>query len=165
MDYSFYEEVNQVVQEEPNSAIDPETLGLIASIGIEKGKPFAPDDRMKKILSEVAVVGNATARALSYRSRLTDSFFYPDSAWGTAFVGGSYLFEKDGVRLLDARTYFFLMATGISPAMSIQKVGAGSAYAGANFDSKKTALRRRQDLPPPPSAQHSGQDILVARTL
>lgn len=63
MDFSFYEEVNEVVQQEPNSAMDPETLDLVASIGIEKGKPFAPDDRMKKILSEAAVVGNATARA------------------------------------------------------------------------------------------------------
>ena len=37
MDFSFFEEVNEVVQEEPADAIDPETLGLLASIGIEKG--------------------------------------------------------------------------------------------------------------------------------
>ena len=30
--------------------MDPETLGLLAAIGIEKGMPFAPDDRMKAIL-------------------------------------------------------------------------------------------------------------------
>jgi hypothetical protein len=137
MDFSFYEEVNEVVQEEPNAAMDPETLGLLAAIGIEKGKPFAPDERMKKILTDAAVVGNATARANAYRSRLADSFFYPDSAWGTAFVGGSYLFEHDGVRLLDARAYMFFVGTGITPAMTIQKVGAGSAYANVDFDSQK----------------------------
>ena len=49
--------MNEVVQEEPAAAIDPETLGLLASIGIEKGKPFAPDARMKKILTEAAAVG------------------------------------------------------------------------------------------------------------
>lgn len=136
-DYSFYEEVDQVVQEEPNAAMDPETLGLLASIGIEKGKTFAPDERMRKILTDAAAVGNATARAISYRTRLNESFFYPDSAWGTPFIGGSYLFERDGVRLLDARTYMFFVATGITPAMSIQKAGAGSAYAAANFDSQK----------------------------
>lgn len=65
-DFSFFEEVNQVVQEEPTEAIDADTLGLLASIGIQKGKPFAPDARMKKILSEAAAVGNATARALSF---------------------------------------------------------------------------------------------------
>src|SRR5882724_9922852 len=32
-----------------------------------EGKPFAPDARMKKILSEAAAVGNATVRALACR--------------------------------------------------------------------------------------------------
>jgi len=134
LNFSFFEEVNEVVQTEPNSAIDPETLGLLASIGIEKGKPFAPDERMKAILTEAAAVGHATARALAYRTRLKEAFFYPDSAWCTPFVGGSYLFEQDGVRLLDARSFFFY-ATGITPAMTIQRVGAGSAYAAAFVDS------------------------------
>jgi hypothetical protein len=52
MDFSYFDEVNQVIQEEPISASDPETLGLLASIGIEHGKPFAPDERMKKVLTE-----------------------------------------------------------------------------------------------------------------
>ena len=54
MDASFFEEVNEVIQEEPTNAVDPETLGLLASIGIEKGTPFAPDARMKHILAEAA---------------------------------------------------------------------------------------------------------------
>lgn len=152
MDYNFFEEVSQVVQEEPNAAMDAETLGLLASIGIEKGKPFAPDARMKAILTEAAVVANATARANAYRTRLTDAYFYPNSAWCTAFVGGSYLFEKDGVRMLDARSFKFFYATGITPAMAIQHVGAGSAYATAfvdannqPFDGSKTY---RLHLPP-----------------
>jgi hypothetical protein len=31
-----------VVQNEPAESCDPITLGFYASIGIEKGKPFAP---------------------------------------------------------------------------------------------------------------------------
>lgn len=80
MDFSYFEEVNEVVQEELPSAIDPETLGLLASIGIEKGKPFAPDQRMKAILIEAASVGNATARTLTYRTRLEGARLYPDDA-------------------------------------------------------------------------------------
>ena len=30
----------------------PEIRGLFASLGIEKGKPFKPDDRMKAILAD-----------------------------------------------------------------------------------------------------------------
>ena len=140
MDASFFEEVNEVVQEEPADAIDPETLGLLASIGIEKSTPFAPDARMKKILAEAAAVGQATVRALAYRCRLKDAFFYPDSAWNTPFVGGSSEFLHQGARLLDARSYFFFYATGITPAMAIQKVGAGSAYAAAFVDAKKQPM-------------------------
>jgi len=136
MDYTFFEEVNEVVQEEPNDAMDAETLGLLASIGIEKGKTFAPDARMKKILTEAAAVGNATARVNAYRTRLDESYFYPNSAWCTPFVGGSYLFEDNGVRLLDARSFMFFYATGITPAMSIHRVGAGSAYATAFVDAQ-----------------------------
>jgi len=38
-DYTFWEMLNQVIQEEPSAGSDPTTLGLFASIGIEKGKP------------------------------------------------------------------------------------------------------------------------------
>jgi hypothetical protein len=140
MDASFFAEVNEIIQEEPVDAIDPETLGLLASIGIEKGTPFAPDARMAKILAEAAAVGQATVRALAYRCRLKDAFFYPNSAWNTPFVGGSHEFLRQGARLLDARSYFFFYATGITPAMAIQKVGAGSAYAAAFVDAKSQPL-------------------------
>ena len=46
--YKYYEEINTVIQEEPAESADPEILGQLAAIGIVKGKPFAPDARMKK---------------------------------------------------------------------------------------------------------------------
>jgi hypothetical protein len=159
MDVTFYDEVNRVVQEEPAAASDPETLGMLAAIGIEKGQAFAPDERMKRILTEAAAVGNATARAIAYRTRLKDASLYPDSAWCTPFVGGSSLFERDGVRLLDARTFFFFYATGITPAVVDKRVGAGSQYAaafvdaqGKPFDGAKTY---RLHLPPGIPAKNS----------
>jgi hypothetical protein len=140
-DFSFFEEVNHIVQEEPNDALDPETLGLLASIGIEKGKPFAPDERMKKILTESAAVGNATARALLFKTRMKEAYFYPNSAWCTPFIGGSYEFlSQPGVRNLDARTFFFYYATGITPAMAAKMVGVGSQYAAAFVDSEGKPL-------------------------
>ncbi len=152
-DFTFFEEVNHIVQEEPSDALDPETLGLLASIGIEKGKPFAPDARMKKILTESAEVGNATARAILFKSRMKDAFLYPHSAWSTPFVGGSYLFLlQPGVRNLDGRTMMFYYATGITPAMAANIVGVGSQYAAAFVDSEGKPLDGSQTykvhLPP-----------------
>jgi hypothetical protein len=107
---------------------------------------------MKRILTEAALVGNATARALAYRTRLQDAYLYPHSAWCTPFVGGSHEFLHDGVRLLDARSFFFFYATGITPAMAAKMVGAGSQYAGAFVDSKGRPLdggrAYRLHLPP-----------------
>lgn len=140
-DFHYYEEVNSVVQYEPNDAYSPEILGPLASIGIEKGKPFAPDERMKKILTEAAAVGNATARTIAFRSRQDGTYLYPNSAWFTCFIGGNYQFlSQPGVRDLDARTHFIYYAAGVTPAMALKKVGLGSQYAAAATDSQGKPL-------------------------
>ena len=133
--FHFYEEINAVIQHEPADAFDPEIVGLFASIGIKKGKPFAPDARMKAILTDAIAVGNATARAILFASRDERVKFYPDRQWSTTFIGGSYAFLNEGERLLDARAQFHYYATGITPAMAFSKPGTGSAYAYAARDS------------------------------
>lgn len=151
-DYHFYEEVNALVQREPSAACDAETLGLLRAIGIEKGKPFAPDEKAKKTLTEAAAVGNATARSITFSWQGKDGYLYPGSQWQVAFIGGSHEFQKDGVRLLDARTRFFYYATGITPAMTAKLVGNGSQYAAIFRDAAGKPLdggkSYRLHLPP-----------------
>ncbi len=142
-DVTFYDEINDVVQREPIGVIDPETRGLLASIGIEKGKSFAPDDRMRAILTDAAAVGNATARAIDFRNRDPEVLVYDDRRWMTGFLGGDYRWLRDdgnGGRHLDARTLFFYLATVNTPAMALKMVGAGSQYAGAMVDADGEAL-------------------------
>ncbi|MCU0855794.1 MAG: DUF1254 domain-containing protein [Rhodobacteraceae bacterium] len=133
-DFSFFEELNEVVQREPADWVDPETVGLFASIGIVKGQPFAPDDRMRAILTEAVAVGNATARTLLFAPRDEAVFLFPDRQWLTPFVGGSYEFLRGAERVLDTRSMFFYYATGITPAMAAANPGSGSAYVGAFRD-------------------------------
>ncbi|WP_136808256.1 DUF1254 domain-containing protein [Desulfosediminicola flagellatus] len=130
-DFQFYEELNHIIQREPLSLIDLELRGLIASIGIQKGKPFKPDARIKELLTKAVAVGNATARAIFFRP-MKEAFLYEDSGWFAAFVGGSHEWLKDkgqGGRYLDARTLCFYMGTVNTPAMVNKMVGAGSQYA------------------------------------
>ena len=68
-DFSYYEMLNEIVQQEPATSLDPELMGPLAAIGIVKGKPFAPDARMKKILTEAVAVANATSRSLFMNPR------------------------------------------------------------------------------------------------
>lgn len=135
--FEFFEELHSVIDREPIGMLDPEIRGLFASIGIQKGKPFQPDGRMKKILTDAVAIGNATARAMIFRNRLEGADIYPNSAWRTAFVGGSFEWLKDGGnggRFQDARTLFFYGATVNTPAMVLKMVGVGSQYAYAAAD-------------------------------
>jgi hypothetical protein len=130
--------------------ISPELMGQIASIGIVKGKPFAPDARMKKILTDAAAIGNATARMLNINPRPSEGFsYYPGSNWTNMLFVGGYEFETPppmltkeglkpfpatGARTLNSRTLFFGGYTGITPAMCMRIPGIGSQYLIASLD-------------------------------
>jgi hypothetical protein len=133
-DASFFEEVAHVVEEEPVEATDPETCGLLAAIGIGKGRPFAPNARMRRILAEAAAVGNATARALAFSTRDPSAYYYASSAWKTLFIGNDYQFSPGGVLDPDARTCYFYFGTGSSPVWTKTMVGRSSQYAMAERD-------------------------------
>jgi len=135
MDCGYWEEVNETIQAEPATGLNPDIRGLLASIGIEKGKPFNPDDRMKSILTEAAKVGSVTAQALTARPRDERFYVYPgERVWTNPLVGGRYDFLLDGATLLDARIYMHFYATGITPAMAFKNVGVGSQYLIAYLD-------------------------------
>jgi hypothetical protein len=156
-DFGFYEMLNKLVQEEPADALgDPERMGQLASIGIVKGKPFQPDARMRKILTEAAAVGEATSRTLSFLPRESEGFaVYPGSSWINALWIGGYTMEtpppmvtragivpfpSTGARTLNARTSFFYYATGITPAMIMRLPEIGSQYLMAFQDADKNVF-------------------------
>ena len=93
-DFSYFELINDLVQREPADALDPEIMGSLAAIGIVKGKPFNPDARMRKILTEAAAVGTATGRTLNWHARDHPNFYYyAGSAWTNYALVGGYNFE------------------------------------------------------------------------
>jgi len=167
-DYSYWDTINTLVQQEPPGAGDPETMGLLASVGIVHGKPFKPDDRMRKILQDAVTVGNATARTISFAPRPEEGFaYYPGSAWFNMLFTGGYDFldpppqitadgavpsPGDGARKLNARIAFFYPYTGITPAMCMRLPGLGSQYLMAMRDSSGDYLdgarSYRLTLPP-----------------
>ncbi|TRX61481.1 DUF1254 domain-containing protein [Carboxylicivirga sp. M1479] len=147
-DYSFYEHVAEVIHYEPIDFISPEIRGLLASIGIEKGKPFAPDARMKRILTDAVAIANATARSIVWYPRTSGSVdnmngiqVYPgqNSAWQMGWVDKNVFFSgKDGFTMnSDARVMFHYPFTVVTPAMAVTIPGKGSDYAIALVDADK----------------------------
>ena len=141
MDFGFWEELDSAIQAEPSEGLDPEIAGLLAAIGIQKGKEFAPDERMKRILTDAAKIGSVTSRALTARPRDERHYFYPGKrVWTNPFIEGRYDFLLDNATLLDSRVYFHFYATGITPAMAAKNVGKGSQYLIAYLDKDGNAL-------------------------
>jgi hypothetical protein len=125
--FSFYESLAQLVNEEPADVFTPLERGYMQSIGIEHGKPFNPDAKAKMLLADAARSGAAMARANSFASRDADTYYYKGRKW--QYVGDvPYTFIKDGVTQVDRRAYVYYMALGNSPAMMSKNVGVGSYY-------------------------------------
>lgn len=161
-DFGFFEMINENIQNEPATSYDVELTGQLAAIGIVKGKEFKPDERMKKILSDAAAVGNAAGRVLNARYAIghPEWAYYPESQWGTMLWQGGAFFETPpplfeggmfkpyaptGARTLDSRTAFYYSYTMDSPGMIMRIPGVGSQYlmafldaGGEIFDGAKT---------------------------
>jgi hypothetical protein len=123
-----------MIQYEPTEAFDVELLGRLRALGIEKGKDFNPDARMKGILDTAAKTGFGMAKAIAYQSREPEAKVYPDRNYEHVFIGGSHEFLKNGARNLDARILFHFTAICVTPAMVNKMVGAGSQYMAAYVD-------------------------------
>ncbi|WP_083631276.1 DUF1254 domain-containing protein [Labilibacter marinus] len=143
-DFSFYEHLAEWINEEHVDMLDDVTKGLFASIGIEKGKAFAPDERMKKILTEAVAIGNAAARSITWYPRTNKNLagveIYPgtESAWIMAFAGKDVFFRTEtGGYNTDALNMFHYNYTAVTPAMAVTIEGAGSDYAIAFLDADK----------------------------
>jgi hypothetical protein len=134
------------VQAEPTESLDPVTLGFFQSIGIQKGQPFAPDARMKKILTEAAAVGTATARTILFHTRNKEAFYYGNSGWRRhhnwqrGFIGGYDFLAAPGVADFDAATFYYYLAILVTPAMEEKMVGKGSQYAWTPKDTDGNPL-------------------------
>ena len=91
----------------------------------------------------------STGRTLGFAPRNPEWFYYENSQWWNPLFAGGYNFEtplpeitKDGAKPYpptgykqnDARTSFFYMATGITPAMAMRLTGVGSQYLFASKD-------------------------------
>jgi len=86
-DASYYERLNMMIQEEPIETKDLAMMGMLRAIGIEKGVPYAPDAKRKKILD---------AAGAEVHSYLLDQYvnginppFYGKQKWSSAVPTGA----------------------------------------------------------------------------
>ena len=126
-DISYFERLADFINYETVDREDFAMRGILASIGIEKGKPFNPDAETSAILEKAANVGFKMSANVDYNFR-GDAKIYSDRNWIKVFIGGSPVFEQETYSYLDARTAFFHKAYSTSDAMVLAMPGKGAQY-------------------------------------
>jgi hypothetical protein len=142
----YWQKLHEVLDAEPLVDKFLPMYGLLAALGIEKGKLFAPDARMKGILERAAKAGRDQLLVSAFASARPDRLAWPDRKWEwIGLVPESVQFETQSGIDLEARDRWFAQAIVTSPAMFRRSAGAGSLYwlgnrdtAGAFVDGGKT---------------------------
>ncbi|WP_146573679.1 DUF1254 domain-containing protein [Botrimarina hoheduenensis] len=126
-DGSYFAMLNDIIQYEPSELFDSELLGRLATLGIEKGKPFKPDARMKRIFDQAAKQAVAMSRAIVYASRDPEINYWSDRHWEKMFIRNTE-FTEHGHADIDARTLWHYQAICVSPNLLSTTPGVGTAY-------------------------------------
>jgi len=142
----YWRELAEVINNEPPFEAYRMEYGLLASLGIEKGKPFNPDARMQGILVKAANIANDQMRVQSFADRRSDRMAWTDRKWEWATLRPENgTFDTPSYKDLDARAKWFYQAQIESPAMFRRTAAAGSLYwlgtrdaSGAFLDGGKT---------------------------
>jgi hypothetical protein len=153
----YWRRLDEVIQREPIDERDRLFHAMLKPLGIEKGKPFKPDARQTRILTDAALVGEAMARANTFERRFAGVMYRPDAHW-------HYALQLDADNpdtfwyLLDERAAWFYEATATSKGMVTKTPGVGSVYLGTYKDKDGNWLDgannyRLHVLPNPPVTQ------------
>jgi len=133
---AYWELLSRLVNEEPALERDRITLAGLIPLGIEKGKPFNPDERQKKILMQASDVGELMARANGYAKRFPGVVVWPGKKWEYSLFMKETDQEATNNTQLDERSSWFYEAVGVTVGMMGRTVGAGQVYLEASKDGK-----------------------------
>ncbi len=77
-DDTFFDALNTMIQEEPVAEQDMVAMGMLQTIGIEKGKPFKPTKKQRALLNSAA---NEAHEGFMYDVVNTSDPYWPGSNW------------------------------------------------------------------------------------
>jgi len=135
----YWELLSAVIQREPVHDRDRFFLAMLKPLGIEKGRPFQPDARQKKILTEAALVGEAMAKANSFDKRFPGARYRPDAHWDYVIMADPAQ-DMESYSQLDERAAYAYEAMALSLAMVSKTPGVGQAYLASYRDREDHAF-------------------------
>ncbi len=152
---AFWERLHEILNREVVAERDRFFMAMLKRVGIEKGKPFYPTPRQKKLLSEAAFVGEAMAKANDLAKRNTDPY-WPDARWKLA-LGLDPSQRQQNYDQLDERAEWMYEAVTTSAGMVTTTPGVGSIYLASYADKEGDWLEGSNSyslhVPPNPPAK------------
>jgi hypothetical protein len=136
-DGSAFDMLSRFIDSEYVDPADMEMRGVLAAIGIVKGKPFKPDAKSARILDQAARTAAKMGHAIAYEPQtiVPNGLWYEDRRWLNVFPGNA-TFTADTFNYVDPRTGFFTFAYSASPGMAVNMENVGAKYPTAYVDSK-----------------------------
>ena len=156
-DFEYWTKLKAFIDYEPVESINAELRGVLASIGIVKGKPFEPNDWQRAQLDKALIDAPKMILASAQLGREDGrTKYYKDRQWERAWVGGTAEWMQESYLDLAARSRFFQYAYSSAPAMVMRTTGAGSKYPytirDADGDFLEGGRTYKLHLPPDPPA-------------
>ena len=137
----YWEVLHKIINAEPKVEKFKSMYALLASLGIEKGKPFEPSPDMQKILKEAAQIGHQQLMSVAFESTRQDRIAWQDRKWEwVGLVPTDPNFETPKGLDNEARDRWFTQAIIASPAMFRRQAGTGSLYWLGIRDTKGESL-------------------------
>jgi len=126
---TYWEKLHAVIDAEPVMDEFRPMYGLLATLGIEKGKPFAPDTARRRMLEQAARAGRDQMLVSAFASARPERTVWPDRRWEwIGLIPDAGDFETPAGLDVEARDRWFAQAILASPAMFRRQVGFGSLY-------------------------------------
>ncbi len=153
----YFELLAKRISEEPGEERDRIMLGMLATLGIEPGTPFAPDARMRQIFMRASETGRLMAANLEFNPRKPRYEIFKGTHWLASTGLTKYTQERGPLTEIDDRAALFRFGFGMHKFLDPDVkpiVGKGAAYATTYRDAQGRFLdgSRTYQLHVPPKA-------------
>ncbi|MDV2983839.1 UNVERIFIED_CONTAM: DUF1214 domain-containing protein [Methylobacteriaceae bacterium AG10] len=135
----YWQKLSEIIKEEPVRENDKGWMGMLEPLGITRGKPFQPDDRLKPILLKGAAMGELMLRNLQVNPCYAEPY-WPGTSWYKSF---DFQIEQEtgDIAQIDQRGTWFYEAVASTKGMVNPQPGQGQVYMTVKRDSRGELLR------------------------
>ncbi len=108
-DWHYFEDLHAIISVEPVRPRDKVMMGMLSTIGIEKGKPFNPSGKMAETMSRAAVDAYFYMQDLFEKAQAS-KMYWPDRHWSSFYhtdPDRGFAWETDDAVSIDDRAVMY----------------------------------------------------------